>query len=170
MFKSIYTEEEHKFMREYVPGHNLKEIQKAFTEKFGWEITLKQIRGYLGNHNLNTGMGKFKRGQSSYKRQPIGSESVDSNGLVKVKVGNPSKWRYKHNMVWEEHNGIVPNGSVVIFLDGNKQNFDINNLQCITRAEHLYLNRHGMRFSDPELMKTAINIAKVECKIAEKKR
>lgn len=170
MFKSIYTEEEHAFMKEYVSGHTLKEIQEEFIKRFGWEITTKQIRGYLGNHNLNTGMGKFKSGQSSYKRQPIGSESVDCNGLIKVKVENPSKWRYKHNVVWEKHNGTIPSGCVIIFLDGNDRNFDINNLECVTRAENLYLNRHAMRFQDPELTKTAINIARLQCKAFERKK
>lgn len=35
MYGHQYTVEEQKFMKEYVPGHSYKEIQKAFTEKFG---------------------------------------------------------------------------------------------------------------------------------------
>ena len=33
MYGHRYTEEEKKFMTEYVPGHSYREIQKAFTER-----------------------------------------------------------------------------------------------------------------------------------------
>ena len=55
MYGHQYTAEEQKFMEEYVPGHSYREIQKAFTEKFRWEISLVQVKGYIGNHHLNTG-------------------------------------------------------------------------------------------------------------------
>ena len=50
-----YTDAEKAFMEQYVTGHSYREIQKAFIEKFGWDITINQIRAYIGNHNLNTG-------------------------------------------------------------------------------------------------------------------
>lgn len=183
MGKRLYTEEEHEFMKEYVLGHGYREIQKAFNDKFGWEITLKQIQNYIKNNGLKTGRdGRFKKGNKPldytkfqnghmpHTHKPIGSEMVDSGGYVKIKVEEPNVWKCKHNIIWEKHRGVIPKGSIVVFLDGNKRNFEISNLECITKAEHLYLNRHGMRFSDPELMKTAISIAKVECKISERKK
>ena len=183
MFKSIYSEEEHEFMKKYVPGHSYVEIQREFSNRFKRDITIKQVRSYIGNYKLNTGRDTrfrkgnippyqycFKKGNVSHTQKPVGSEVVNSSGYIMVKVAEPNEWKLKHYLVWEEHNGTIPDGSVVIFLDGNKRNFDINNFECITKAERLYLNRHGMRFTDPELMKTAISIAKVECKIAERKK
>ena len=64
MYGHQYTVEEQKFMKEYVPGHSYKEIQKAFTEKFGWEISLGQVNAYIGNHHISTGRtGRFQKGQ-----------------------------------------------------------------------------------------------------------
>ena len=58
-----YTECERKFMAEYVPGHSYREIQAAFTERFGWEITIGQVTSYIGNNHLNTGRtGRFEKG------------------------------------------------------------------------------------------------------------
>lgn len=64
MYGHKYTLEEQQFMYSYVPGHSYAEIQKAFTEKFGWEITKGQIKSYIGNHHLNTGRtGCFEKGR-----------------------------------------------------------------------------------------------------------
>lgn len=58
-----YTTEEQQFMAGYVPGHSYREIQKAFTKKFGWEISIGQVSGYIHNHHLNTGKtGRFQKG------------------------------------------------------------------------------------------------------------
>ena len=194
MYGHIYTDEEHAFMKEYVPGHSYAEIQKAFTEKFGWNITTTQIKSYIGNHKLNTGRTgcfpkgnvprnkgqkmppevyekakatMFQKGHVPKNHRPVGSERISKDGYIEVKVAEHKKWRLKHNVVWEAHNGPIPKGSIVIFLDGNPTNLDISNLQCITRAENLYLNRYDMRFSDSDSTLTATNIAKLSCKVAE---
>ena len=67
MYGHIYTEEERDFMYSFVPGHSYNEIQNAFIEKFGWQITISQIKGYIGNHHLNTGRtGKFQKGHTAH--------------------------------------------------------------------------------------------------------
>ena len=196
MYGHIYTDEEHAFMKSYVPGHSYAEIQKSFIEKFGWDISMTQIQSYIGNHKLSTGRnGRFQKGHVSHNKgqkmppevyekakatmfkkgnvpinhRPVGSERINVDGYVEVKVAEPSKWRLKHNVVWEEHNGPIQKGNIIIFLDGNPMNLDINNLKCITRAEHLCMNRYNLRFTDPESTLTATNIAKLQCKIAERK-
>ena len=49
-----YTKEEQEFMRRYVPGHSHREIQQAFCEQFGWNISINQVKTYIKNHKLNT--------------------------------------------------------------------------------------------------------------------
>lgn len=195
MYGHIYTDEEHSFMKSYVPGHSYAEIQKAFNERFESTITIGRIKSYIGNHKLNTGRNgcfkkghvpqnkgqkmppevfdkvkatMFQKGHITHNHRPVGSERVNVDGYIEIKVSEPNKWRLKHNVVWEEHNGPIKKGSIVIFLDGNPMNIDISNLQCITRAEHLYMNRNNMRFSDPESTLAATNIAKLQTKIAER--
>ena len=42
-----YTEEELQFFREYAVGHYRREIQEEFIKRFGWNITLIQIKNML---------------------------------------------------------------------------------------------------------------------------
>ena len=46
----------------------------------------------------------------------------------------------------------------MIFLDGNKNNFELDNLALVTDAELCVMNRVGYRFEDKELTKTGLAI------------
>lgn len=91
------------------------------------------------------GIEKMRRTMFSkdthYTSKPIGTEVVGSDGYVLVKVQDKGarfeRWRQKHRLVWEKHNGPVPDGFIVQFKDGNRQNCDIDNLYMISRAEQM---------------------------------
>lgn len=44
--------------------------------------------------------------------------------------------RSLHRYVWEKYNGKVAKGYVIHHIDGNCQNNDISNLECITQEQH----------------------------------
>lgn len=74
-----------------------------------------------------------------------------------------------HRYLWEKHyNKKLPQDMIIVFLDGNRRNFNIENLAAITRAEHLYITDHRLRFSDAQLSKTGTLIAKVAVKAKER--
>lgn len=183
-----YTEEERKFMEDYVPGHSYAEIQKAFNERFTWEISIGQIKSYIGNHKLNTGRNgqyakgqiplnkgvkmqpevyekvkttMFKNGHVPHNHRPVGSERINVDGYIEIKVAEPKKWRLKHNMIYEQHHGEIPKGHVVVFLDGNKMNLEPDNLKLISRGELVIMNRQGLFQENPELTEAAINVVKL---------
>ena len=56
-----------------------------------------------------------------------------------------NKRKRRPRAVWEEHNGTLPEGYVVIHLDMDAHNDDISNLKAITRAELLKHNRNNKR-------------------------
>lgn len=199
-----YTQEEQSFFAEFIPGHTYKEIQEAFIKQFNWDITVNQIKGYMANHKINSGTKgyfrkghipankgthnggwkptQFKKGHVPANRRPVGTESLRRNckrgqEYVYVKVAEPNKWKMKHVVVWEQHNGPVPKGKIIIFLDGNSLNTDISNLMLIDRGTHAVLNRMGLRQDNPEGTKAAIGVAqlssgifKASKKIKRKKR
>lgn len=119
---------------------------------------------------------RFKSGQLPHNTKPIGYERVTKDGYVEVKVRmRPDRKNHiknfigKHIIVWERHNGPVPKGMCLRFLDGNKQNCSIENLQLVSRAEHLQLTRSGYGNSkNPEITKTGIALAKLN--VAMRKR
>lgn len=188
MYGHVYTDDEREFFEEYVFGHSYDEIQIAFIEKFGWEISIGQIKSYIGNHHLNTGKtGRFQKGQVAHNKgakmskevyekakntmftkghvphnhKPVGSERVNVNGYIEIKVEEPRKWQLKHNVVWENHNGKIPKGSVVIFLDRNKMNVTIDNLKLIKRSELLIMNRYNLYGENADVTEVGTNLAKL---------
>lgn len=46
-----------------------------------------------------------------------------------------------HRIVWELHNGPVPEGLEIDHIDGNKQNNDISNLRAVSHSENLRFAR-----------------------------
>ena len=57
---------------------------------------------------------------------------------------------------------------MVSFLDGNKDNCDIDNLALIDNKENLELNRSNLRFSNAEFTGAGVAIGKV--KVAARQR
>ncbi len=51
-----------------------------------------------------------------------------------------NKRKRRPRAVWEQYNGTLPEGYVIIHLDRDKDNDDISNLKAITRKELLELN------------------------------
>lgn len=60
-----------------------------------------------------------------------------------------------HRAVWEFYNGPVPDGCHIHHIDGDIDNNDISNLECISPTEHLSM--HGKRnMEDPEFRRKAL--------------
>lgn len=188
MYGHQYTEEEKRFFVEYVPGHRYVEIQQEFIKRFGWEISLGQVKSSIGRYHLNTGKtgyfqrghapsnkGKkmpkevyekakatmFKKGHVPKNYRPVGSERINVDGYIEIKVEDPRKWKSKHNVVWEQNYGEIPKDSVVIFLDGDKMNVSIENLKLIKRSELLIMNKQKMFSNNAAITETATNLARL---------
>ena len=118
----------------------------------------------------------FKKGDMPHNHKPVGTESIrwqgktHKNKIIYVKVKEPNKWKEKHVLVWEEHYGPIPEGHVLVFLDGNTLNTDINNLTCIDRQTNLYLNRQGLRHEDKELTESGILVAEIMKSVNNRKK
>ena len=85
----------------------------------------------------NSSRTRFKKGCPSLNHRPVGSERVNVDGYIEIKIAEPNKWRQKQRVVWEAAHGPVPAGSMVSFIDGNKQNCELSNLRMMTRADNL---------------------------------
>ena len=114
---------------------------------------------------------QFKRGHLPHNTKPIGYERISKDGYTEVKVkmrpSNPKcndNFKLKHRLVWEKEYGPIPEGHIVIFLDGDKGNFDISNLALISRDEHAQMAKQGLRSTIPEVTKTGVLIAKLSIK------
>lgn len=86
------------------------------------------------------------------------------------KVAEPNVWRMKHVIEWEEHNGPVPEGSMVTFANGDTLDWRIDNLILETKAQHAVKNRHHIHGYDQESALTANQIADIKIAVSQKKR
>lgn len=106
----------------------------------------------------------------------IGKEQTTKDGYIIVrvedKVGNKSHayWELKQRLIWQEHYGEISKDSVIIFADGNKRNFDINNLLCVSRYELLTMNQNDLIKKYGEATKSGLLIAKLYIKMNELKK
>ena len=113
--------------------------------------------------------GTFRKGNVPTNLRRIGSERIDARKgevLIKIKernpyTGSPTRFKKKSVWLWEKKNGKKPKGAVVFFKDGNNQNFDENNLACISRAELLYINRKKYKGIPDKLKPTLFMVAKL---------
>lgn len=178
----IWSDEEKRYLTEITPGRSHKEIKDMMNRKFGFDYTQHQIKGAISRYKLNTGrtgrfekgivpankgtkglmkanVTSFKKGHKPHNYKPLGSERIVKDGYCEVKVSDTGRrWRPKHVLIYEKHHGKVPKGSAVIFLDGDKRNFGIDNLYLVTRSQLAMLNKNNLIQKDAELTKTAINV------------
>jgi hypothetical protein len=188
-----YTTDQVIFLTENITGHSSAELLAMFNTHFGLNLSLSQIRAFKKNHSLSSGLdckfkpghvpfnkGKegiggweptqFKKGHKPHNYKPIGTERVNGDDYVDVKIADPNKWKAKHRIIWEEANGPIPKGSVLIFADGNKLNVQLDNLLLVSRKQLARLNQNHLISDNPELTKTGIIIADIYSKIGERKK
>jgi hypothetical protein len=84
---------------------------------------------------------QFKKGHVPHTYRPVGEERIDEDGYTYIKILDPAKWVLKHRHIYEEHHGKLEPHMVVTFRDKNISNFEIENLEAITKVENMERNR-----------------------------
>lgn len=80
----------------------------------------------------------FKKGTIPPNFKPDGSERVDKDGYTYIKTNG--KFIKKHTYIYELHHGAMPEGYIVYFKDGNRNNLTIENLGIQTRVDNMLKN------------------------------
>ncbi|MBQ6091392.1 MAG: HNH endonuclease [Lachnospiraceae bacterium] len=198
--KRITTPEIDDFISKNYKGTGYQAMADMVNEKFGTAYTASQINGYYARNKLNSGLtGRFEKGhipsnkgkhietkgrmaETQFKKgnipknhRPVGSTRVVKSGKTGIpyimeKVAEPNKWRMKHVVEWEKHNGPVPKGMIVVFGDGNPMNTDVSNLVLISKGQNAVMNRWNVKGYDKETTETAANIARLKMQIAKARK
>lgn len=106
----------------------------------------------------------FKKGHTPHNTKFDGHERIDKDGYVLIRV-KEGKYVHKNRYVYEQAHGPIPKGMVCVFKDGNKRNFDIDNIILITKRENML--RNSIMNYPPELRDTMKLVKKVKRKIGE---
>jgi hypothetical protein len=81
-----------------------------------------------------------------------------------VKIGK-GKWKLKHQYIWEISNGDIPPGYIVIFKNGNSKDFNIENLEMISKQDNM--RRNTIHNYPPDLKYVMKLVKKLHRKIQE---
>jgi hypothetical protein len=158
LFKIISSQKELDFVIEAMKNVNFtwKDIADEFNKAFNKNVEhralsehMTKIRKIKRPSGINK--GKFD-GYTNINKMPVGSE-IEKNGYIWIKVNNKRtndrstrnavynfNWKPKHIYLWEQaHNEKLKEGEIVIFLDGNRKNFNLNNLKKISRQTNATL-------------------------------
>lgn len=155
-----FTQEEDEFLKRYYPILTEKELEDEFVLHFGYRREKQKIRlrcWYLGvSKKQEVGV----RSRKEAVRSELGTE-YENQGYLFVKVTHDGradkKWKLKHRVVWESVHGKIPEGYIILFLDGDTKNCDIENLACVPNSYNGYIQNNFLRRSDnPIITKTQI--------------
>ena len=145
----------------------IKKTKEYISEVHGKVVAIAGIenRFYKGHEPWNKGIkGRnnapehtlFKPGHLPANHKPIGWTRVDSEGYHWMKIAEGLKgWVMIHRLAWEMENGPIPEGKFLRFIDGNKDNWQVENLALVDRESNMRLNTIH-RY--PEEVKVAMKI------------
>lgn len=169
--RNIYSEEFENEMQTIASFKKFDELFEIAIKKYKYNITKKQLKSYLSKRKIrykDFDYARSKRTKNAGDNYPIGSERTKSDGMVQIKIAK-DKWEYKQRYIYKKYyNCELTSDDYIIFLDHNRNNFDINNLMKINKRESAILANQQLFSKDQEITKTGIQIAKLMIKLKAK--
>lgn len=189
-----FPQEMLEYVKENARGIGNREMADRCNKLFGTSITQTQMRNFKRNHGITSGLtgrfqkghipatkGKkmpshpnsqktqFKKGHIPHNHMEIGTLSHTTDGYLVRKIGEPDQWELEARLVYEREKGKIPEGKIITYLDGDKDNVSIDNLALITCDVNLELNRKKYRFQSPELTQSGILAAQLAVDMRKRK-
>jgi hypothetical protein len=154
-----YTLEEIEFIRDNIRERTYAELTEMFNRRFGRSVTRNALVRKVFYNKIKIA-----------KYYPIGSES-NNHGYKLVKIGKSRQdWKLKHHIIWEAANGPIPRGHVVIFANGDKRDFALDNLLLVSHSELAMMNHQRLISTDRDLTKAGKVVADIYLEIADRER
>ena len=166
--RNKYSKEFEKEMYKKAPNKTIEKLLDIATNKYNYHITKDMLMQYLSKREIRYKGYNPKKASAMGNIIPIGTEYIKPDGMVLVKV-KPNKWKYKQRYIYEQYHKVeLPKDIMVIFLDGDRTNFDINNLMAVSTPEYNCIKNKDLLSKNGMATKTAILGARLYYKIKEK--
>lgn len=139
-----WTEEIMEFVKSVCPlrehGFNSRrELAEEINRRFGREFSIVSLCTHCYENGIQLGLcysnSAVSRGEKHWRHRPVGSFQI-KKGYLRIKVAEPNHWMQYQRYVWEQHHpGQSAEGKTIIFMDGDKCNFEPDNLECVERGD-----------------------------------
>ena len=169
-----FSNEEIEIVKQYYPDNGASKTAEILNGIFGTNRDSDSIKRlaskhkircselYLKNRLSKSSKERFDRigRPNGFKQKPhekgfIRLETV--NGVQFYRMKTSTGWKTAGRAVWEQHNGPIPKGYKIIYLDGNSLNYDISNLVVVSpKVQYQIIRNKSYKLGDPELTKTLI--------------
>jgi hypothetical protein len=131
-------------------------ITNLFNKKFNTNLSPRKINRAMFLRNI-----KYK---ITHTGKQLGSEFVHKKNGTLFKISNDGgkrdNWVIKHRYLYEQAHGTIPKNYRVIFLDKNNQNFELDNLELVSRIESILLKKYGFHTNNKEVTKAGLAIVR----------
>ena len=164
---SLFTSEMGDFIVQHKNESNA-EITEKLNRTFGTDYTMIQVRGYISQRKIRGVQRSFR----PYKHKEF-DERKKNSGNSRWEVLVNGRWIPKSRYVYEKATGEkVEEGKICVFLDGNIENFSLDNMIFVNRRLLGFVNNYlkGTCKNNGELTKFKYDIAELKLLITEKQR
>ena len=139
------------FVKNNANDHLNIELTELVNSTFNTNYSIHTIKHIKKYHKIKCNGKEYK---DKWLSRPTGALKKDTRGNWVMKVNG--KWVMKSRIVYEQNFGKIPDGYNVAFLDGNKDNFDLDNLVLIKPSDKITAKKLGILSNDREIMKTSL--------------
>lgn len=166
------------FDRHDISQFNLNALRK----RNGWKTgrTGRYEKGNIPHPNSGPkgpNTTSFKLGHAPANIKQLYTERFTKDFYIEIKVpeknpytGAKTRYRLKHQWVWEQHNPPVPDGHTLRFIDGDRQNCDLSNLEVIPRGLAAILNKKQHSSLPAEIKPVVRTLAELQYKQGQLER
>lgn len=166
MIRNKYSDEFELAMEKYASSKTFDELLEISRTKFKYNINRNQLRKYLSRRKI-----RYKDFRPAVHKQttalPSGTEYVKDDGMVLVKLGN-GYWEYKQRYLYEQYHGVkLTNKDYIIFLDGDRTNFNIDNLKRVSNRVAGQFANIKLEAKSKEIIEAALISAELDVLIKE---
>lgn len=171
-----WSEDRFADMREWMLENDRGESVFATIDAFEAEFGIRLNRAQVSRFRSVYGTSRRTSHGGGKPSKPVGSERMGKDGYIMVKVREwptvpqtKDNWRFKHWVEWERANGQpVPNGWTVFFADGDKRNFDPDNLVALPRKYIGQLNNPELpKYRDRETLMACVALCNMRTAVKD---
>lgn len=107
----------------------------------------------------------IKKGHEPHNTKYDGHKRISKDGYIEIRV-TKGKYVFEHRHIWEQVNGKVPKGFILVFKDRNPKNITLENIELISWEENM--KRNTINRFPSELKSTIRLVNKLKRTIHEK--